>query len=241
MATAEDAKNLLIESYGDLNSLKAGGRIGVRYSDEERWRPASFVLMLERPGKVRLRAYRRLGPRLFELVSDGQTCSVFVPSDKTVYHGKRCEVPYDGGGIAICADTLVAALVVVADLDELLSRPALLRRDGELARLVLMEGAEVLSEIWIDPATGLAARQLLVGAGGSTVAEIIYKKHASREEATVPVEIEIHVPDMRASLLLRLDSLRVNPKLPADAFDFSPPANTTIVGVGEPGRATSPR
>jgi outer membrane lipoprotein-sorting protein len=228
--TVEDAKSLLFRNYGKANSVKAGGHLQIKLFEEERWKPASFALMLQRPDRVRVRAYRPLAPTMFELVSDGQTCWLFVPPEKTAYLSEDCEAIHGGNeNIAVSASAIVAAIVVVSDFDTLFSLPAHLYSEADLLRLVFMEETGAYEEIWINPRTGLATRQLLVGADGMLEADIAYKKHVSDGKASVPAEIEISLPRLRALMLLRIDDFQIDAKIPADAFDFSPPINTKIL------------
>lgn len=227
--TVEDAKSLLLRNYGKANSVKAGGHLQIRSFEEERWRPASFALMLQRPDRVRVRAYRPLAPTMFELVSDGQRCWLFVPSERTAYLSEDCEAIHAGNeNIAAPAGAIVAAIVVVSDFDSLFSMPARLYSEADTLRLVFTEETGAYREIWIDPETGLATRQSLIGADGTLDADIVYKEHTSDGEAGIPTEIEVNLPRVRASMLLRIDDFQIDAKLPADAFDFSPPNETTI-------------
>ncbi len=228
--TIEDAESLLLRNYGKANSVKAGGHLQIKLFEEERWRPASFALMLQRPDRVRVRAYRPLAPTLFELVSNGQTCWLFVPPEKTAYLSKDCQAIYDGNeSIVVSADAIVAAIVVVSDFDTLFSLPAHLDSEADSLRLVFMEETGAYREIWMDPETGLATRQMFVGADGTLEADIAYEGHASDGEATIPDEIEINLPRLRTSMLLRIDDFQLDAKFPAKAFDFSPPENIKIL------------
>jgi outer membrane lipoprotein-sorting protein len=229
LTTVEDAKGLLVRNYGNADSVKASGEIETRLSNEEHWRRASFALMLERPDKLRVRAYRPLMPALFELVYDGQTCWLFVPSEKAAYRSEKCEAFRVGDShMAVSADALIEALFVVADFDAFLTLPAFLYREGDSVRLVIIGKAGAYKEIWIDSMTGLATRQLLVDSGGTLEAEINYKEHALDENNIIPVEIEIGLLPIHASIVLRIQDFQLDPEFPDGAFDFSPPRNTKV-------------
>ena len=229
ITTADDAKRVLLGNYGNTDSLKAGGTIEVELNDGER-RRASFLLMLQRPDRVRMRAYRPLTPTLFEIVSNGRRCWLHSPSEKIAYLSEGCR-PFlvTDNGVAVSAEAIVAALVVVADFDGLASTDGLLYREGDLVRLVLEEETGARKEIWIDPIDGLVTRQMLVAPAGVLEADITYARQSSDGNAVVPVETRIDFPGLQVSMLLRIDEFRVHPELPADAFDFSPPRNTRVL------------
>lgn len=227
--TPEDAKQLLIRSYGRMRSLKASGEIEVRLGENER-KPATFVLMLERPNKLRLRAYRPLVPFIFELVSDGAACWLYIPSEKTAYLNEDCDLSKGAdGGIAISAETIIAALAVIADPEKLSDAPSQIEREDDAVGLQLIEEGGAERTIWLDPQTGLAARQLLADREGVAQAEIVYRKQALEKETVIPVDIEIVLPQRHVSIVLRTSDPQVDPEIPAAAFEFLPPVNTRIL------------
>jgi outer membrane lipoprotein-sorting protein len=230
LETAEDAKQLLFGNYGSTDSLKAGGKIDIEFNDGEQRRQASFVVMLQRPDRVRMRAYRALTPTLFEIISNGQRCWLHSPSEKIAYVSEGCR-PFLGtdNGVAFSAEAIVTALVVVADFDSLTSSAGLLYREGDLVRLVVKEETGTRKEIWIDPIAGLVTRQALVAPDGTLEADIAYRRQAFDGSAVVPVETQIDFPRLQVSMLLRIDDFRVHSELSADAFEFSPPRNTRIL------------
>lgn len=232
--TVEDAKALLLRNYGKADSVKAGGHLQLKLFEEERWRPASFALMLQRPDRVRVRAYRPLSPTMFELVSDGQTCWLFIPPEQTAYLSEDCEAIYGGNeNIAVSAGAIVAAIVVISDVDTFASLPAHLYAEADILRLALIDKTGAHREIWMDPRTGLATRQTVAAADETLEADIEYRKHSSDGEAAIPTEIQVNLPRLRASMLLRIDDFQVDAKIPPNAFDFSPPEHTRILDAGK--------
>ena len=230
LVTPEDAVALLLRQYGSVKSFKASGKIEARLPGEKRRRSASLVLMLERPDKLRMRVYRPLAPPVFELVSDGEQRWLFIPSTKTAYYSEGCEPLYMGDNhVPFSAETIIAAVAVLADPAAFTAMPAVIREEEGLARLTLAEKTGAKREIWIDATTGLAARQLLFDADGGIEADITYEKHAVEGDVPVPVAIEVAFPQASSSVFLRIDSFRLNPEIPAGAFEFSPPGNTKIV------------
>jgi outer membrane lipoprotein-sorting protein len=230
LETLEDAKQLLLQNYGYAHSLKASGKIAVRRSREKTWRPASIVLMVQKPDKVRMRGYRPLTPTLFELISNGRECWLFVPPENTAYLDEHCNVLQRGdAGIAISADAIVASLMVVSDTDKLFALPASVNRDNKNLRVMFGEGAGIRKEIWIDLETGLVTRQLLIDPDGRIQADIAYREVTVLENAAIPIEISLKLPRLRTSIRVRVSDFQFNPTIPAAAFNFSPPKSVQIL------------
>jgi len=229
LETAADAVELLLGRYGDATSLKTSGKIRTRLPGEEAMRQASFSLMLERPGRLRMRVYRPLAPALFDLVSDGEQCWLYIPSSRTAFLNEGCgPIHIEDNYIAVPADTIAAAAFVVADPALLPSLPAHVYSDEGFVRLSVIEETGARKEFRIDATSGLVTRQLLVEPDGVAQAEIIYKKHAFVENMAIPVTMEIFLPQTGTLVSLYVEKIRVDPEIPADAFKFSPPANITI-------------
>ena len=230
LETLEDARQLLTQNYGYAQSVKASGEISVKLQREENWRPASVALMVEKPDKARVRAYRLLTPTLFELISDGQKCWLFIPSENTAYLDEHCNaVQRDEKGIAISAEAIVAGIMVVSDVDKLFSLPASVSRDTKNLRLAFGGKGGVQREIWMDLKTGLVARQSFIGPDGAIEADIAYKEVDVLDTGAVPTEISLKLPRFHSSMMLRISEFQVNPRISAGAFRFSPPRGAQIL------------
>jgi outer membrane lipoprotein-sorting protein len=172
---------LLIEKYGGADSFRASGKIRMKLPGEQAQKQASFALMFERPDLLRMRVYRPLAPTLLEIVSNGNRRWLYVPSERTAYLSEgRQPLRVGGNHVAIPADTIAAALVVVADPRALPLLPSRIRIGEGFIRLSVTEEGGTQREIRIDSASGLATRQILVGADGATQA----KTQPSRSQRT---------------------------------------------------------
>ncbi len=230
LETLEDAWQLLNQNYGYAQSAKASGEISVKLQREESWRPASLVLMVEKPDKVRVRAYRSLTPTLFELVSDGQKCWLFIPSENTAYLDENCNVLQGGEkAIAISAEAIVAALMVVSDIDKLFSVPASVSRDSKNLRLAFGGKGGVERDIWMDLKTGFVTHQSFFGLDGEIEADLAYTEMDVLDTGVFPTEISLKLPRFHSSMVLRIGEFQVNPRISAGAFSFSPPRGAKIL------------
>lgn len=228
--TAAEAIRVLSRDYGGLNSVKVTGRIEVRLPGEEKARPASFISMLERPNKLRIRAYRPLVPPLFELVSDGCQCWVYIPSKGVVYRGDECFI--GDGNVANAqfpASAIIASVLVVSDFETLRADSTSFWFEEGFVKLAMVETGDLQKEMWIDPTTGLVRRQLLVRNNDSGYAEILYNEHSLTEDAVVPVDIEVFI--LGGQAYMRLQILTVEPvsDISDDAFVFSVPSDVTVI------------
>jgi len=232
LAGTEDAIRLLRNNYGNIESLKAGGTIETRFPAEDHRKRASFVLMLKRPDKLRIRTYRTLVPLLLELVYDGQRCWLYVPNRHTAYLSDDCDVFYfDNGNIALPANVLIAAVVVVSDFDALLSIPGELNQEGDSVLLTFTEQSGTRRELWIDPKTGFVSRQIIFNNNGEKEVVVEYREQDSTGNAVVPRHIEIILPQADTSISLIMDDIKVDAQIPPGAFEFSPPRGTSILQV----------
>jgi len=225
--TIDDAVRLLRKNYEGIDYINADGEITMQFPDEGGLKKAVFVLLIKRPDKLRMRAYRRPLPTIFELVSDGQECWVYVPSRKTAYLNKGCR-PFLVGEekVAVSTKTIVTAILVVADFGVLSSSPMALEKENNLSKLRIFDKARGRREIWINTDNGLVERQLIVGDNEALETEIVYKEHAIDGDSVVPVEIDIVLPQVNARISLSVKSLRSSSQIPANAFKFAPPAGT---------------
>jgi len=232
LAGADDAIDLLRSNYGNIESLKAGGAIETRMSAEDHRRRASFVLMLKRPDKLRMRTYRTLTPLLLELVLDGHRCWLYVPSRNTAYLSQDCNTLYfDAGNISLPAHALIAAIVVVSDFNALLSLPAELHQEEDSTVLTFTEQSGMCRELWIDPITGFVIRQTISKKNGQKELIVEYQEQELTGNAVVSRRIELLLPQTNTMISLVLDDIKTDVQIPPEAFTFSPPRETAILHV----------
>jgi outer membrane lipoprotein-sorting protein len=236
--SAKHAANILHKKYDGLISLRASGRITVKGPDESRGRQASMALLFQRPDKVRMRAYRTFAPLLFEFVSDGDKCWLYTPSDKTAYLNEGCApLPAGSNGANISAEVLLAAFQVLRPFDAMPYFSSKLFPEKDSVRLEVrqdgMAWRRLRVKIWIDPRSGLALRQVIMGPGGSIQADIRYLDHGSQGGITVPVEVDIILPQVETTISIRMTKIKVNLAPPESAFDFTPPAGVRILQAND--------
>jgi len=231
--SAKDAYDLLLRSCDNADSLKASGKIQMKFPGEEHRRQASIMMMMQRPNKLRMRAYRPLSPPLFEFASDGNECWLYIPSRRSAYWSKGCE-PFriDGGNTTISAEIIIASLFVLIDPESLSLQPEITTNDSQIG-IELIDDTGGRREIWIDPATGLAARQVLADPDGSVRADLRYMEYSRESGAAVPTRIEAAMPEIGAELTVWISQVEINAEIPENAFLFFPPEGSVIPSEGE--------
>lgn len=229
LLTPEDAVHLLIHKYGAPTSMRASGKIATTFPGEEHRRQASMALMLRKPDRVRIRAYRPLAPALFEFISGDDECWLYIPSRRTAYLSEGCR-PFrvEDSYVAASGEAIVAALLVLVDADALQSAWVSSVPEDGLTKLVLAEAGGTTKEIWIDSASGLATRQVLRETDGSVQADIRYMGHAYDEGMAVPIETDVLLPQTGMIVSIQIRQFEIDPEIPSDAFDFSPPDGADI-------------
>lgn len=232
LQTREEINQLLFRDYGGLHSMKATGEIEFRQAGEETWRRASIILLAEKPNKLRARAYRLLTPTLFEFVSDNRDCWLYVPSERTVYYDDACGTfQKKSDHLVLSAEMIDAALFVITDFESFRQSSAAISESDDILKLSLVNEAGRYREIRINKSTGLVSKQLFLGPGGLTEAEIQYLDQAAYGEVVVPVEVEVTLPQAQAAMRLHLTEVDLRPNIKPDVFQFTPPPNVQIVPV----------
>ena len=188
------------------------------------------MIMMQRPDKLRMRAYRPLSPALFEFVSDGDQCWFYVPSRRSAYLSEGCK-PFriDDGNTTVPAEIIIAALFVLVDPEALSSRPKSIPSEDAFVGIALAEKTGGRREIWIDPATGLAARQVLVDPDGSVRADLKYLEYAHESGTAVPIRAEAVMAQMGAEVTLWISQFEIDAEIPDGAFIFLPPEGSNIL------------
>jgi outer membrane lipoprotein-sorting protein len=236
--SGKHAANILHNKYDGLISLRASGKITVKGPGEDRGRQASMALLFQRPNKVRMRAYRTFAPLLFEFISDGNRCWLYTPSEKTAYLNEGCgPLPAGSNGANISAEILLAAFHVLSPFDAMPNFSPKIFSEKDSVRLEIRDNVMVWRKprvkIWIDPVTGQAMRQVIMGPDGSIQADIRYLDHGSQGGVTLPVEVDIILPQVETTISIRMTKIKVNLAPPESAFDFAPPAGISILQAND--------
>jgi hypothetical protein len=190
--------------------------------------------MARRPDEVRVRAYRLLAPTLFEFVSRGDQCWLYLPAEQTAYLDDSCGIIENKRErFAISSKMIIASLLVVPDFPKFLSLPASISQESDIVHLSLIEKGGLRREIWIDRVTRLVSRQTFSAPDGIVEADIRYSEHVARDGSVIPVQAEVLLPRAQAAMRLQLNEVELNPMLPSNAFVFSPPPKVRINKLNE--------
>ncbi len=135
----------------------------------------------------------------------------------------------DGDRLVFPSNVMVDAIVVISDIDALGSAPAHMYRHDEFVVLAFTKNATVQRELWIDPLTGFVERQVIFDVDGEPAWYIRYGNYAHEGNTAIPRTVEIDFPREKVLISLLIEELKLNTEIPADAFEFTPPPDTTIL------------
>ena len=241
-----------------INSVNAAVRMtpvaGSAYSGviQEYHEVGGFVLM-SRPAMIRIIGQAPLvAKNIFDMVSDGQTFRIFIPSKNQFLVGsttldRAAKSPIENLRPQHIVDAFFwpalpqGAPVLFEEFDALPERYyvlTLLRNAG--AEL------EIDRKVWFDRADLRVARMQIYGPAGRLDADISYSDwqptaHASvgsvsadsAPAALFPCKIVIRRPQQDYQLTMEITKLTTNAEIPADRFTLEQPPGSKLVRVGE--------
>ena len=257
-ATAEQ----LIARYNQLGravrSLNAGVELvpvaGSSYSGViEEYHDVSGFILAQKPAQIRVIGQAPvLAKNVFDMVSDGETFRIFIPSKKKFIIGPTAlERPAKKPIENLRPQHLLGALF----WPEIgASEPVLFEEfNADPARyyvLTLLRGAaplEVARKIWFDRADLSLARLQFYGPGGRLVSEIRYADWqpaaagaAEPGSPRYPRHIWLARPHDDYQLEMRVTRLTLNEEIAAERFRLEQPPGTELVRVGESEGRTQP-
>ena len=258
-ATAEQ----LIARYNQLGravrSLNAGVELvpvaGSSYSGViEEYHDVSGFILAQKPAQIRVIGQAPvLAKNVFDMVSDGETFRIFIPSKKKFIIGPTAlERPAKKPIENLRPQHLLGALF----WPEIgASEPVLFEEfNADPARyyvLTLLRGAaplEVARKIWFDRADLSLARLQFYGPGGRLVSQIRYADWQPAAAGTAaepgspryPRHIWLARPHDDYQLEMRVTRLTLNEEIAAERFRLEQPPGTELVRVGESEGRTQP-
>jgi outer membrane lipoprotein-sorting protein len=217
-----------------------------------------FVLA-ERPSSIRVIGQAPVvGTNIFDMVSDGQTFRIFIPSKNEFLVGptqleRSTKNPIEN----LRPQHLLDAFFWTRIADR---EPVVMEQvDGAAFRyyvLTVLHGSgtkfELARKIWFDRADLHVSRLQIYGPGGRVDSDITYTNWQDAPEASAqasspergealrpkegavifPRGIRLTRPQQDYQLMLTITKLTVNGAIPADGFKLAQPEGTQLVNVG---------
>lgn len=241
----------LIEKYNQqaaaVRSINAGVELnpvaGSAYSGIiEDYRDIRGFILAQRPASIRMIGQAPVvSKNVFDMVSDGKTFSIFIPSKSKFIVGpadfeRAAKKPIENLRPqhlidAIFWEELPAAAPVIFEEFE-----------GDNARYyiltVLRPGTPLEShrKIWFDRADLQMSRVQIFGPGGRLLTDTRYAEWSAVGEAasvSYPRRIRVARPRDDYSLEVRITKLTVNEQIAAERFELKQPPGAELVRVGD--------
>lgn len=209
------------------------------------YRQIGGYILAERPGWIRVIGQAPVvGSDIFDMVSDGKTFRMYIPSKKKFLVGPaRLEHAGKNAVENLRPQPLYEAMlwekipatdpVVVEQEDE--EQP--LTRNYVLTVLRHVgENWEIDRRVWFDRSDLQVSRMEIFGAGGRLESDIRYSGwQAEAGGPLFPGQIVVKQPRGDYSLEIDVTRVRLNEEIPAERFQLKQPAGTELQEVGRSG------
>jgi outer membrane lipoprotein-sorting protein len=246
-----------LASYSEKITALSSGTLKVTYTSGkvesgklQAYRSAPGYILLRRPDSLRLNIqYPVTKMSLAQLTSVGDPFLLWVTSKNEYFVGKNSMKEIEVQGYpdfrAKPAHILEAILPHKVDLNEPGSYLAMEEeRDGSTKYYVLSllkgDGGQILHprrKLWIDRSVLAITRQETYDVAGRIVSDITYSQLTPVGELLLPLSVKIDRPLDDYSLDMQFKDWRVNPDLPPNSFEFTPPEGAQRVELKEKGRS----
>jgi outer membrane lipoprotein-sorting protein len=245
-------KDQLVEQYnqraGAITSLNATVSLkltaGSAYSGViEQYHEVNAFILAQRPAYIRMIGQAPVvAKNIFDMVSDGTTFSVFIPSKNKFitgpsYFERRTDKPIENLRPQHLVDALLwtpvpeHAPVLIEEQAEGAKRFYVLTvvRPGGHGGVVI--GWEIASKIYFDRADLRVARIETFGPAGRLDSDAQYSGSIPAGTTTYPASILLSRPGEDYKLQIDVKKLTVNEPIPADRFVLKQPDGTDLVRV----------
>lgn len=258
------SKQQLIESYDQqaqsIRSMNATVSMvltaGSAYTGViEQYHEVSGFILAQRPADVRvIGQVPVVGTDIFDMVSDGQTFRIFIPSkNKFIVGPAQLERPSAKPIENLRPQHLTSALFwdeIAPDDPVLLEQTTqgstayyvltVIHRVGPPAATAAEANWEIARKIWFDRTNLSVARIQTYDAGGQLASDAEYADWDSFGAERYAREIKVNRPASDYTLDIHIVRLALDPAITPDRFVLKQPAGTELVRVGEPEAGARP-
>jgi outer membrane lipoprotein-sorting protein len=244
----EATKNQLLAQYNEqaraIHSLNATVNLiptaGSTYSGViEEYHDVNGFILAKRPEFIRVIGQAPVVAKdVFDMVSDGETFRIFIPSKRKFIVGSTAMTRPAGKPIEnLRPQHLLDALFWL----EIPAGATVLFEEWDAARdryyiLTVVRKDEIERKIWFNRADLGIARLMIYAPGGRLVSDIRYEDWQPVDtagSARFPRHIWLARPHDDYQLEIHITKLLVNEAIPADRFQLAQPPGTELVRVGE--------
>ena len=225
----------------------------------EQYHEVGGFILAQKPASIRMIGQAPVvGKNIFDMVSDGETFHIFIPSkNKFLVGPANLERPAKKPIENLRPQHLIDAIlwtailkgtpVLMEEVAEATSRYYVLtvvRRAGDASAsdppAVNNGNWEIARKIWFDRANLTVVRIETYGAQGKMTSDIHYSDWQPAGETTYAREIALNRPGDDYQLQIAIHKLTVNESVAADGFVLQQPSGAELVNVGEDAQEQKP-
>jgi outer membrane lipoprotein-sorting protein len=255
-------KEQLVEKYDHLAeaicSLNAAVTMkltaGTAYTGViEQYHEVKGFILGQKPASIRAIGQAPVvGKNIFDMVSDGETFHIFIPSkNKFLVGAANAERPSAKPIESLRPQHLLDALfwqpipegapVLFEEANEPTSHSyvlTILRRNGKASAAA--NTWEIARKVWFDRSDLNIARMETFASAGKVNSDMRYSDWQASGAASYPRQITLTRPGNDYQLGIGINKLTLNETIAADRFVLEQPAGTELVRVGEEAKGTQP-
>ena len=224
----------------------------------EQYREVKGFILAQEPASIRVIGQAPVvGKNIFDMVSDGETFRIFIPSkNKFLVGSAKLERPSAKPIENLRPQHILDALFFkpIPDSTPVLFEEAgdaashfyvltVVRQSSDSATRANSPGSmdwEIALKIWFDRTNLGIARVQTFGPGGKLMSDVRYSAWQPVESASYPRQIALSQPANDYQLQIGIEKLTVNEAIAADRFQLQQPPGTELVHVGEEAKEVQP-
>jgi outer membrane lipoprotein-sorting protein len=190
------------------------------------------TFLWRRPASIRLETFSPFGQPLMSFVAEREGAAIYYPQQGTFFQGPASATILTRL-IGLPLDAAEVAPLLVGSLPtSLIERTAALYQqvDAGLYLLRFLDGqGRLRQDLWVDPEPLLPQRSIRYASAAVPAVDIAYSDFRRIADVPFPFEVRLWVPDAESDIRLQYLNVELNPDLPAEVFQLSPPAGVQVV------------
>jgi len=224
----------------------------------EQYHEVKGFILAQEPASIRVIGQAPVvGKNIFDMVSDGETFRIFIPSkNKFLVGSAKLERPSAKPIENLRPQHILDALFFkpIPDSTPVLFEEAgdaashfyvltVVRQSSDSATRANSPGSmdwEIALKIWFDRTNLGIARTQTFGPVGKLMSDVRYSAWQPVESASYPRQIALSQPANDYQLQIGIEKLTVNEAIAADRFQLQQPPGTELVHVGEEAKEVQP-
>jgi outer membrane lipoprotein-sorting protein len=216
-----------------ISALKGKLSMGLQRTPDDGVRRCSGMIFAakEPDGGVHLKAYKRLLPTFFTLVSDGKDFWFYIPRDDLVYTGSVDSSWSHEDSLEFYLDANDVSRALFVSPVDAAGDFVVQDRESNYELTVYAQGA-VARRLWIERKRFTVVREVHYDEGGIEQLEILRSEYVDLEGRLYPASFVLHDLVSGARVFFDFGSIALEPEnIPEDAFRFRVPDGAEVKQV----------